>query len=167
MTDRIACIGECMLELSGASHDRMTLSYRVDTLNTAIYLARLGRSTISPRLERPVQRMDDRRIASQRCRHEFGLARAHSITGILSYSDRCTRRTAILPLARSSTGPRPLRLAGCIRILKNLPQYKLIYLSGISLSLYEAAGREKLHTALTSAKADGTKFAFDSNYRPR
>ena len=40
-----------MLELSGAAHDRMTLSYRVDTLNKAIYLARLGRSTISPRLE--------------------------------------------------------------------------------------------------------------------
>ncbi len=58
-------------------------------------------------------------------------------------------------------------LPDAIQILKNLPQYKLIYLSGISLSLYEAAGREKLHTALTSAKADGTKFAFDSNYRPR
>lgn len=51
MTDRIACIGECMLELSGAAHDRMTLSYGGDTLNTAVYLAQLGRSTISPRLE--------------------------------------------------------------------------------------------------------------------
>ena len=33
-----------MLELSGAAHDRMTLSYGGDTLNTAVYLARLGRS---------------------------------------------------------------------------------------------------------------------------
>ena len=44
MTDRIACIGECMLELSGAAHGRMTLSFGGDTLNTAVYLARLGRS---------------------------------------------------------------------------------------------------------------------------
>ena len=43
MTDRIACIGECMLELSGTAHDRMTLSYGGDTLNTAVYLARPGR----------------------------------------------------------------------------------------------------------------------------
>ncbi|MEC8173266.1 MAG: hypothetical protein VX090_07790 [Pseudomonadota bacterium] len=39
------------MELSDAAHDRMTLSFGGDTLNTAIYLARLGRSTISPRLE--------------------------------------------------------------------------------------------------------------------
>ena len=51
-------------------------------------------------------------------------------------------------------------LPDAIQILKNLPQYKLIYLSGISLLLYDAARREKLHTALTSAKADGTKIAF-------
>ena len=54
MTDRIACIGECMLELSGAAHDRMTFSYGGDTLNTVVYLASHGsvvRSTITTRLE--------------------------------------------------------------------------------------------------------------------
>ena len=40
MTDRIPCVGECMLELSGAAHDRVTLSYGGDTLNTADYLAK-------------------------------------------------------------------------------------------------------------------------------
>ena len=42
MTDRIACIGECMLELSGGSASEMTLSFGGDTLNTSVYLARLG-----------------------------------------------------------------------------------------------------------------------------
>ena len=51
-------------------------------------------------------------------------------------------------------------LPDATRILESLPQYKLIYLSGISLLLYDAARREKLHTALTSAKADGTKLPF-------
>ena len=32
------------MELSNAAHDRMTLSYGSDTLNTAVYFARLGRS---------------------------------------------------------------------------------------------------------------------------
>ena len=44
MTDRIVCIGEYMLGLSRAAHDRMTFSYGGDTLNTAVYFARLGRS---------------------------------------------------------------------------------------------------------------------------
>ena len=47
MTDRIGCIGECMLELSSAAHDRMKLSSGGDTLNTAVYFARLGRSVDS------------------------------------------------------------------------------------------------------------------------
>ena len=70
-----------MLELSGAAHDRMTLSYVGDNLNTAVYFVRLGRSTMSPRLK-TTMRLDDRRMASRRCRHEFGLARARSITWI-------------------------------------------------------------------------------------
>ena len=46
----IAAIGECMLELSrrpgvGASgHNNTALSYGGDTLNTAVYLSRLGLS---------------------------------------------------------------------------------------------------------------------------
>ncbi|MEC7303246.1 MAG: hypothetical protein VXV97_11935 [Pseudomonadota bacterium] len=51
MTDRIVCIGEYMLGLSRAAHDRMTFSYGGDTLNTAVCFARLGRSTMSPRLK--------------------------------------------------------------------------------------------------------------------
>ena len=42
MREQIACIGECMLELSGTTRDHMKLSYGGDTLNTAIYLSRLG-----------------------------------------------------------------------------------------------------------------------------
>ena len=39
---RVACIGECMLELCGGDLSAMTLSYGGDTLNTTVYLARLG-----------------------------------------------------------------------------------------------------------------------------
>ena len=39
---RIACIGECMLELSEAAGGALTRAYGGDTLNTAVYLARLG-----------------------------------------------------------------------------------------------------------------------------
>ena len=45
--------------------------------------------------------------------------------------------------------------------------YTLVYLSGVSLSLYGAAGRERLLAALARARADGSKVAFDTNFRPR
>ncbi len=46
MKQRVAAIGECMLELSAAGGDaaagKLQLAYGGDTLNTAVYLARLG-----------------------------------------------------------------------------------------------------------------------------
>ena len=169
MKDRIACIGECMLELSGAAHDRMTLSYGGDTLNTAVYLARLGRS-----VDYLTVLGDD--PYSDWMINEWQ-AEGVGTNSVLRVPTRLPGFYAIRTDARGERqfhywrDQAPARdlfnLPDATEILESLPQYKLIYLSGISLSLYDAAGREKLHTALKSAKADGTKIAFDSNYRPR
>src|SRR5882724_12528586 len=39
---RVACIGECMIELKQAKGGLYSRGYGGDTLNTAVYLARLG-----------------------------------------------------------------------------------------------------------------------------
>jgi pfkB family carbohydrate kinase len=39
---KVACIGECMIELKQAEGGLFSRFYGGDTLNTAIYLARLG-----------------------------------------------------------------------------------------------------------------------------
>src|ERR1700679_2795869 len=39
---RMACIGECMVELSEHPDGMLTRGFGGDTLNTALYLARLG-----------------------------------------------------------------------------------------------------------------------------
>ena len=39
---RVACIGECMIELKQADGGLYSRGYGGDTLNTAVYLARLG-----------------------------------------------------------------------------------------------------------------------------
>lgn len=39
---RVACIGECMVELSSLGSDQFTLAFGGDTLNTAVYMARRG-----------------------------------------------------------------------------------------------------------------------------
>ena len=42
-----------------------------------------------------------------------------------------------------------------------------VYFSGITLSLYSAAGLDKLAAALAAAKQAGARVAMDSNFRPR
>ena len=44
---RIACIGECMIELRHTSDGALTIGYGGDTLNTAVYLARIGRGRLA------------------------------------------------------------------------------------------------------------------------
>ena len=39
---RVAIVGECMLELQGEAFGAMHQGFGGDTLNTAVYLARLG-----------------------------------------------------------------------------------------------------------------------------
>ena len=39
---RVACIGECMIELKQAERGLYSRGFGGDTLNTAVYLARLG-----------------------------------------------------------------------------------------------------------------------------
>ena len=52
-------------------------------------------------------------------------------------------------------------------IVAALPAYDMIYLSGISLSLYGDNGRERLFAVLGEARANGRRVAFDTNFRPR
>ena len=40
--NHVACIGECMVELSGQPDGTLSRSFGGDTLNTALYLAQLG-----------------------------------------------------------------------------------------------------------------------------
>jgi hypothetical protein len=39
---KVACLGECMIELCEMADGRFSRVYGGDTLNTAVYLARLG-----------------------------------------------------------------------------------------------------------------------------
>jgi 2-dehydro-3-deoxygluconokinase len=49
----------------------------------------------------------------------------------------------------------------------NVARAGLIYFSGITLSLFDAASRDRLFALLARARAAGGRVAFDTNFRPR
>ncbi|HYP58609.1 MAG TPA: sugar kinase [Beijerinckia sp.] len=51
--------------------------------------------------------------------------------------------------------------------LTRLAQYDWIYFSGITLSLYNTEGRERLIDLIAAVRRAGSHVAFDGNYRPR
>jgi 2-dehydro-3-deoxygluconokinase len=166
---RVACLGECMIELVERPDGTLTRGFGGDTLNTALYLARLGVPTQYVTALGTDPFSDD-------------LLRAWRDEGI--GTDAIPRLPGRLPglymIQTDAAGERRFhywRDSAPVRQLFGLPETPavqaalaasdLIYLSGVTLSLFDEAGRAALFDTLALARSGGTRIAFDTNFRPR
>jgi 2-dehydro-3-deoxygluconokinase len=165
---RAVCIGEAIVELARGADGRFALASSGDTFNTAIYLARAGV---------PVA------LASALGDDPFSdaivsLAQAEGIG-----TDLILRAGGRLPglalVDANGKGERRVhywREAAPARDLFELPQWsamaesvvkaRLIYFTGITLSLYSNVGLGRFFATIELARGNGTKIAFDGNFRP-
>jgi 2-dehydro-3-deoxygluconokinase len=166
---RVACIGECMIELKQAGHGLFSRGYGGDTLNTAVYLARLGAATDY------ITALGDDSLSDE-------MIAGWAAEGVST--DRVMRLPGKLPglymIETDESGERRFfhwRESAAARqlmdlpetpdILSALPSYDIIYLSAITLSIFSEIGRTKLLGALGQARARGSRIVFDTNYRSR
>ncbi len=166
---RIASIGECMIELSEAAGGLLSRSYGGDTLNTAVYLARLGIAVdyVTALGDDP---WSDEMVSAWRA-EGVGTGRVVRVPGRLPglhiiSTDKAGQRTFYY--WRDSSPARQLfELPQSDGLAAVLAEYDVIYLSGVTLSLYGEAGRKRLFQALDLARAGGRRIAFDTNFRTR
>ncbi|MDP6566601.1 MAG: sugar kinase [Alphaproteobacteria bacterium] len=169
---KIAAIGECMIELSQRDDGAMSLAYGGDTLNTAVYLARLcagGEHTVDYLTALGDDPYSAEMLAFWR-REGIGTDLVARLPGRLPglHTIRTDQRgERSFHYWRSAAAAREmLRGEAGQRLAEALPGYDLIYLSGISLSILDDAGRDRLIDGLDTARGAGARVAFDSNYRP-
>lgn len=168
MADLVS-IGECMIELSRQPDGRFSLAYGGDTFNTAVYAARLGLSA-SYAMALGDDPYSDGIIAA-------GGSESVDMTAIPRLKGRVPGLYIIETDARGERSFFYWRDAAPARVLFELPERqtvidamtraRLVYFSGITLSLYGEAGLDALEAALRAAKAAGARIAFDGNFRPR
>ncbi len=166
---RAASIGECMIELAPREGGLYALGFGGDTLNTAVYMARLGMGVdyLTAMGDDPYS---DRMIAAWAA-EGVGVERVRRIDArlpglhLIETDAKGERRFFYW---RDRAPARELfRLPDSPALLDDIAGYELVYLSGISLSLYGDDGRAALTGALDELRRRGGKVAFDSNYRPR
>jgi 2-dehydro-3-deoxygluconokinase len=166
---RVACIGECMVELKQADGGLFSRGYGGDTLNTAVYLARLGAGAdyITALGDDP---LSDEMVAGWAA-EGIGTERVVRLRGklpglyMIQTDDEGERRFFHW---RDSAAARSLMdLPETPEILNALASYDVVYLSAITLSLYSPEGRARLFAAIKRARERGTRFAFDTNFRER
>jgi 2-dehydro-3-deoxygluconokinase len=166
---RAASIGECMIELSPRGGGLYALGFGGDTLNTAVYMARLGMAVDyltamgdDPYSERMIAAWAQEGVGVGRVRRV-----ANRLPGLhlIETDDRGERRFFYW---RDLAPARELfRLPDTPALADEIAGYAFVYLSGISLSLYGEDGRATLAGALDELRRRGGRAAFDSNYRPR
>jgi 2-dehydro-3-deoxygluconokinase len=169
---RVALLGECMVELQQRPQGAMVQALGGDTLNVAVYLARLcaGKATI----DYVTALGDDDLSQGMRARwQEEGVSDSLTRTlpghlpGLyLIQTDDSGERRFLYWRGESAA-----RL--CFdgdegkALLQRLAGYDAIYLSGISLAILSEEGRANLLAGLQHCREQGVRIVFDNNYRPR
>lgn len=168
---RILAIGECMIELRHQDERRLILGYAGDTWNTALYMARY---------QAEVSCQVDYMTALGTDPYSEAMLSYWQSEGIgCQYVRRIPNRIPGLYLIRTTPeGERTFfyyRHQAAVRVLFQgdesqrlldvLPQYHGIYLSGITLALFDQNQLDRLIRALQNAKDQGSQIWFDPNYR--
>lgn len=172
----VVVVGECMLELSrgpradGAERlgEGWRLSVAGDTYNTAVYFRRLG-LPVSYLTALGIDPFSEEMLGAWRQEGldvSLTLRDAQRLPGLYAiHTDGSGERS--FSYWRSHSAVRVLfRLPGVDAALAVASQAGLLYLSGITLSLFGAGDRRKLFRLARQVRANGGCVAFDSNYRP-
>jgi 2-dehydro-3-deoxygluconokinase len=169
---RVATIGECMIELRHTDAETLKLGFGGDTLNTAVYLARLGHAG-GVQVDYVTALGDDAyseaMLAFWRA-EGVGTDLVVRLPGRLPglYIIRTDKRgERSFTYFRSAAAARDmLRDDRDARLAERLSGYACVYFSGVTLSILDDDQRRKLMDVLDRLRGAGTRIAFDSNYRP-
>lgn len=164
----VAAIGECMMEFRSTGGGRYALGYGGDTYNTAVYLRRLGVSVAyatalgdDPFSSEIIALCQTEGVDVDLIAHVPG-----RLPGIYLIKTDAAGERSFFYWREASPARRLFDLPGSGELVIRLQQFSLIYLSGITLSLYSDSGRATLFDALDAVRRHGGRIAFDSNYRP-
>ena len=164
---RVICVGEVLIELT-RTDGTFAPSCGGDAFNAAIYLARAGLDVgfataigDDPYSDSIVALASAEQVSSAL------ILRVPGRLPGLCLIERDGSGERVLSLWDEGAPARELfELPDWMRIAESLISARLIYFSGITLSLYSNNGLGRLFAALEVARAQGAKVAFDGNFRP-
>lgn len=170
---KIACLGECMVEFSPHGNDTYARGFAGDSLNTAIYLQRalssqpVTISYVTALGPDPLSDAIKTFIADENIDTSLTGAVADKRPGLYTIDlDASGERS--FSYWRSDSAAKKLFSGGLTEEQQQrlISEFDLIYFSGISIAILEPECRVKLLETLAAARHHGAKIAFDSNYRP-
>jgi 2-dehydro-3-deoxygluconokinase len=169
---RVASIGECMIELRHRSATTLELAYGGDTLNTAVYLARLAGDR-DVRVDYVSALGDDAYSdgmlamwQGERIGTDLVARLPGRLPGLHTIRTDAQGERSFTYWRSASAARDMLRGERAGQVAAALAGYDLLYLSGITLSILDPPQRAALIAIADAVRAHGGRVAFDGNYRP-
>ena len=170
MSEQARCIsiGEATIELARGGDGRFSVGCGGDTFNTAIYLARAGLSVAfasalgdDAHSERIAALASAEGVAT-----DLLLRVAGRLPGLTLVDNDGKGGRHVDSWCDAAPARELFELPNWSRIAEALTAARLIYFSGITLSLYSNVGIGRFLAAVEMARVSGAKIAFDGNFRP-
>ena len=166
---RIAALGECMVELVDQGDGSMRRGFGGDTLNTSVYLSRLGVPVdyVTALGDDPYS---EEMLASWRAE---GVGTGHvarvpgALPGLYAIRTYADGERSFAYWRWSAPVRTMIRDGHLDAFARRLADFGGLYLSGITLSLFDDAQRDRLFELAQEARRAGLTVAFDTNHRPR
>ncbi len=169
MSRRVVSLGEAMIELVRRPGGLITQSCGGDTLNTAIYLARLGTE-----IDYVTALGDDPESDAMLTGWaEEGIGTAHvlrapgRLPGLYMIDVDAAGERRFLYWRDRAPAREMLTLPGSASLIAALGRCDILYLSGITLAIIGEGGRSTLSGILDDLRRSGVRIAFDTNWRLR
>jgi 2-dehydro-3-deoxygluconokinase len=165
---RVVAVGEVMIEMARGSDGRFTLACGGDTFNTAIYLARAGVDVAYATALGDDLYSDSivAMAAAEGVKTDVMLRVPGRQPGLYTIETDAKGERRFRYWRNEAPARELFELADWNRIAESLLAARLIYFSGVTLSLYSNPGLGRLFAIVELARQQGVKVAFDGNFRP-
>ena len=166
---RVVAVGEVMVEMARGGDGRFGQSCGGDTFNTAVYLARAG-IDVAYATALGDDRYSDSIVAlasAEGVKTDLMLRVPGRQPGLYLIETDAKGERRFYYWRDSAPARELFELPDWSRIAESLLTARLIYFSGITLSLYNNAGLGRFLAILEIARKQGAHVAFDGNFRPR
>lgn len=167
---RVASLGEGLIELRGRPFESIHHGCGGDSLNTAVYLARLGKDQFEVNYVSAVggDALSERMLecwTAEGIRTELVLRDPSRLPGLywIQTDDRGER--SFHYWRGNSAWRHFLQHPDFNRVALALNSFELLYLTGVSLATLAAMDRDRLLELVSGLSASGVTIAYDTNYR--
>jgi len=166
---RVIAVGEVMIEMARSADGSFAMGCGGDTFNTAVYLARAGINVSyatalgdSDPFSRSIQAL----AAAEGVKTDLTLRAPGRLPGLCLVDSDATGKRQFYHWRDGTPARELFELPDWGQVAAGLLEARLIYFSGVTLSLYSNIGLGRFLAALELARQNGVKVVFDGNFRP-